>query len=281
MISVILAARNEERLIRRAIGSILAQTYRDFELMVVDNGSTDRTHEIVRRIAVEDPRVRIVLEPSPGAHVARNRGVAEARGELIAIQDADDVSHPERLARLVRHMERRPSTIVAGGWGLCYSEDEGLREPFCHATSDLAIRAQMRTGPAPFLHTTVVLRKQPFLRVGGYPAGFPHSEDYALWCLLAPHGRFANLPMHLALYRHQERPPDSKFRAHEHEETELLKQRYLRPATRLDEWLLRATSASRRRRAREREALDWPPDLIRRLGVEDAFAIGRATAGTR
>ena len=275
MISVILAARNEERLIGRAIRSILAQTFRDFELIVVDNGSADRTVEIVSRLAATDARIRMVVEPNTGPHAARNRGAHAARGDLLAIQDADDVSHPERLERLAAYMARRPRTVVVGSWALCYSESGGLRDPFYYATSDRAIRAQLRTGPNPFVHTTVLFRKDAFLRVGGYPGGFSHSEDYALWSLLAPHGRFANLPLHLALYRHQERAPDSQFRVDERASTAELKRRLLGPATRIDAWVLRATYGSRRRRAFDRMAKDWSPELVRRLGLEDVFAARR------
>jgi hypothetical protein len=118
----------------------------------------------------------------------------------------------------------------------------------------------------------VLFRRDAFLRVGGYPGDFPHSEDYALWGLLAPHGRFANLPMHLAIYRHQERPADSRFRVEERDATIALKSRYFRSPSRLDDLLLRATIARRRRTARERIAIDWPRDLIQRLGLEDLFA---------
>lgn len=271
MISVILAARNEERLLGRAIRSILAQTLRDFELIVVDNGSTDRTAAVASGFASEDPRVRVIVEATPGAHVARNRGVREARQDWIAVQDADDVSHPERLERLTAHVAARPRTVLVGSWAVCYSESEGLREPFHHATSDLAIRSQLRLGPGPFVHSAILFRKDAFERVGGYPDGFPHCEDYALECLMASHGRVANLPMHLVVYRHQERAPDSAFRAREREVTAELKRRFLRPPTRLDEWILRATATSRRRRARERVHTDWPPELVRRLGIDEAF----------
>lgn len=281
MISMVLAARNEERLIARAIRSVLAQTLRDFELVVVDNGSTDLTREIVARYAAQDARIRIVTEPVPGAHVARNRGVAEARGAIVAIQDADDVSHPERLERLAAHLAHHPRTVAVGSWALCYAESEGWRDPFHHATSDLGIRAQLRTGPAPFLHSSVLFRKEAFDRVGGYPSDFPYTEDYALWCLLAAHGRFANLPRHLAIYRHQERAPDSKYRVDERNATLAVHRRLLSRPTRLDDWLLRASAARRRRRAFERIALDWPPELVARLGLEDLFASNRAVTEAR
>lgn len=279
MISVILAARNEERLMGRAIRSILEQTFRDLELIVVDNNSTDGTVAVARRFASEDPRVRLMAETTPGAYAARNRAVRESRYRWIAVQDADDVSHPERLERLAELVTRDPRIVLAGSWGACYSETEGIREPFHHATSDLAIRCQLRVGPSPFIHSTVLYRKDAFERVGGYPAGFSTAEDYALTCLLAGEGRVANLPRLLGLYRHQERPAGSDFRLVERRETLELRRRYLRPATRLDEWILRATASSRRRRARERVALDWPPELVRRLGLEEAFARCGAEGG--
>ncbi len=269
MISVVLPVRDEERLVGRAVRSILAQTWRDFELIVVDNGSTDGSRAAVDEAAQGDPRLRIVAEPVAGVSHARNRGLAHARHRWVAVQDADDVSHPRRLEILMSHLAARPGTVALGGWAIVYSERDGLREPFSHATTDRSIRFQLRCGPCPFVHSTVILDRDACLRVGGYPTGFTTCDDYALWALLQNEGRLGNLPMHLAVYRHQDRPPDSEFRARERAEMEELRRRFLRPPSRLSDWALQLTRRARSRRARRRMGRDWPPDLIRSVGLDD------------
>lgn len=272
MISVVMPVLDEERLVHRAIRSLLDQTFRDFELIVVDNGSTDRTKDIVAELSAQDGRIRLIDEPTPGTHAARNRGLAEARRPWIAVQDADDVSHPERFERQMELLRRRPRTVVLGSWSLVYSEVTGLREPHYHATSDLSIRTQLRTGPAPFVHSTVILNREAALRVGGYPAGFPGAEDYALWGLLRNEGRLANLPMHLLIYRHQDRLPDSEYRGRERRVTEDLKRRFIGPPRFWDERLLSLTATARRGKAMERIRVDWPRELLRRYDLESLVA---------
>lgn len=279
MISVVMPVLDEERLVGRALRSVLEQTFADFELIVVDNGSTDRTKEIVAEVAARDARVRLIEEPEPGTYVARNRGLSEARRPWVAVQDADDVSHPERFARQIAELARRPRTVVLGSWAVVYSERTGLRDPHYHATGDLTIRSQLRLGPAPFVHSSVIASRAACLRVGGYPARYPSAEDYALWGLLRTEGRLANLPMHLVLYRHQEREPGSEFRARERRLTEELKRRLIGPPRFWDERLVEWGARRRRSEAFARVALDWPQGLLERYGLGWLAAPGTVGAG--
>jgi len=106
---------NSEKSVGEAVDSILAQTFRDFEFIVVDDGSTDRTPEILA--AYTDPRlVRVMLPSNQGLAIALNRGLAVAQGEYVARMDADDVSVPERLAKQVAHMDAHPEIGVLGGF---------------------------------------------------------------------------------------------------------------------------------------------------------------------
>ena len=111
-VSVVLPAYNAQDTVRRAIDSVLAQTMPDFELIVVDDGSQDRTGEVVE--AVDDPRVRLLRRPHGGVPPTINAGLAEARAPIVAIQDADDFSVPDRLERQLALLEERPEVAVVG-----------------------------------------------------------------------------------------------------------------------------------------------------------------------
>src|SRR5262245_39958720 len=113
LVSVVMPAYNGERFVVEAVRSILAQTFRDFELIVVDDGSTDRTAELVAAEQSRDPRVVVHRQPSnQGFRIALNAGCALARGELIARMDADDVSLPERFERQVAFLRAHPEVGV-------------------------------------------------------------------------------------------------------------------------------------------------------------------------
>src|SRR5262245_59273659 len=105
LVSVIIAAYNAERYIRTTCLSVLNQTYSAIEIIVIDDGSTDRTAAIVQALADADPRIRLVRQANRGTAAARNRAIAEARGEFIAPVDADDLWHPTKLERQVRRLQ--------------------------------------------------------------------------------------------------------------------------------------------------------------------------------
>jgi glycosyltransferase involved in cell wall biosynthesis len=113
-VSVVLPVRNEERHVTAAVESILQQSFDDFELIIVDDGSTDRTSEIVEALAADDRRVRIIRLPGRGLVEALNAGVAAATGVYVARMDADDVALRDRLARQVDELDRRPELGVLG-----------------------------------------------------------------------------------------------------------------------------------------------------------------------
>jgi glycosyltransferase involved in cell wall biosynthesis len=272
MISVVMPSHNGERTIGRSIRSVLDQTHRDFELLVVDNASTDRTAEVVMQAAAGDPRVRIVAEPIRGVAAARNRGLAEARFPWIAVNDDDDVSHPERFAVLLARAARDPRLVIVGGWALCFDEDAGMRDPFHHATSDALIRIQMRNGPCPFVASTVLFCREAALAAGAYTDEFAGSDDYCLWARLRNLGRMANVPRHLALYRHRDPRQRPEYARAQAEATQRLKARYFEPISRFEDWRLRFHMRGAREKAQERIAIDWPPALLERYGLREIFA---------
>jgi glycosyltransferase involved in cell wall biosynthesis len=197
-VSVVLPVRDGERFLRDALESILRQTYSDLELVVVDDGSTDGTADVLA--GFRDERLRVVRQEAAGLVVALQRGVAEARAPLVARMDADDVSEPERLERQVELLERRPRVAMAATWVAVIDEDgrELRREVLPDAHEDLARRLLLRN---PFQHGSVLMRREALEEVGGYRADYGANEDYDLWRRLALAWELACVPESLYRYR--------------------------------------------------------------------------------
>jgi glycosyltransferase involved in cell wall biosynthesis len=206
-VTVLMAVYNGERFLREGVDSILSQSYTDFELLVVDDASTDSTPSILEQY--HDPRLRVLRNNvNVERCVSRNRGLNEARGDLVAVMDADDYSLPHRLARQVAFMNGHPEVTVCGSFYEIYETGKIIGPPQTSAS----IRTRMLF-ENPLAHPSVMLRKAPVLVLtGGYDPISPYAEDYNLWVRLAEHGNvgFANIPETLLRYRVH---PDSLSRA--------------------------------------------------------------------
>jgi glycosyltransferase involved in cell wall biosynthesis len=199
-VSVLMPVRNGERWLEQSLRSIAQQTVREFEFLVVDNGSTDRTPEILARACAEDERFVALNEPHRGIVPALNTGLAAARAPLIARLDADDMAMPNRLERQLDFMARHPEVGLLGSWadvidtrGKVY----GHRRPVT-GHEDLVRILKFSN---PFIHPAVMFRAGLVRRLGGYRAAFEVSEDYDLWLRMAEVTVLANLPEPLVFYR--------------------------------------------------------------------------------
>jgi hypothetical protein len=199
-ISVIVPVLNGERFLVEALESVLDQTFTDFELIVVDDGSTDSTPDILREFAARDDRVIVLRRPNPGQSVARNVGIDAARAPVLAFLDADDVALPNRLERQHDFLASNPAIAVVGG-GLQFIDEAGrvFDQVEC-PTGDVDIRSALQQWN-PMAHTTVMLRKEVFDRVGGYRPAFVGAEDYDLWLRAVEQFQFANLAGIVCQYR--------------------------------------------------------------------------------
>jgi glycosyltransferase involved in cell wall biosynthesis len=196
-ISVLLPVRDGAAFLREALASVLAQTLRDFELVVVDDGSVDATRAILG--AVGDERLRVVRQERLGLVAALNRAVAEARAPLLARMDADDVSLPERLERQVGYLDARPraALVVVG------VETLGGEPTIVLPDDDAALRRRLLLRN-PFAHGAVALRAEAVQRAGGYRADYGANEDYDLWRRIAREWELGAIPD--VLYRYREHP---------------------------------------------------------------------------
>lgn len=195
-LSVVMPVRDLAPYVAASIRSILSQTYRDFEFVIRDDGSTDGTRAILREWAARDPRIRLIeSDVSLGPAESSNSVVAHAAGELIARMDGDDLAHPERLQRQMEALDAHPEACLVGTlW-------EGIDERGRRVRPRDRWRLARPSAFAPFPHGSILFRREAFDRVGGYRADADFWEDLDLYRRLRAAGRLLVLPA--ALYRHR------------------------------------------------------------------------------
>jgi glycosyltransferase involved in cell wall biosynthesis len=204
LVSIIVPVRNGERFIRRTLESALTQTYHPIEIIVVDDGSTDRTAAIVEALASYDKRCNLFRRPHSGVSASRNFGVSQARGTLIAPLDADDLWHPQKIARQVAVMQSSPATVgLVYCWTIEVDEDDiiiprardtGIANG--HVLADVISRAGIITSGA-----NPLIRRSYIDAVGGYDSSAEPCEDWKLQLCLAEVCEFAVVPAYLVGYR--------------------------------------------------------------------------------
>jgi glycosyltransferase involved in cell wall biosynthesis len=200
-VSVLTPVYNAEPYLAEAVESILAQTFRDFEFIIIDDGSLDGSLALLKRYAERDRRIRLLSRPNTGIVGALNEGLSLVRGELIARMDADDVALPDRLERQVAYLGEHPECSAVGSWVLAIDSVGDPLCVWCCAETHEAIDAVLLgTGQIPGLvHPATVFRHSAVLEAGEY-RDLP-GEDKDLFLRLAEHGQLANLPHVLLQYR--------------------------------------------------------------------------------
>lgn len=201
-VSVAMAVHDGERYLAQAVDSILAQTHEDFELLALDDGSTDASREILEGYAKRDARVRVIARPQRGLVASLNELLAEAQGEYLARMDADDVALPTRFARQVAHLDRHPECVLLGTRVLLVDPDAAPLRPFAElCTHEEIDREHLAGRGGAICHPSAMMRTAALRAVGGYDAGKRHAEDLDLFLRMAEVGRVENLPDVLFWYR--------------------------------------------------------------------------------
>lgn len=198
-ISVVMGVYNGSATLPETLDSILTQTEREFELVVVDDGSTDATPEVLAAYAARDPRIQILTQQNTGLTRALIAGCAAARGTYIARHDAGDLSHPRRLAEQKRLLDADPTILfVSCATQYCGPKLEPLwiAHPSGAALSperiiDLTGSTHLTDGPTH--HGSVMFRRDAYERAGGYRAAFYYGQDFDLWYRLAQQGKFQTI----------------------------------------------------------------------------------------
>jgi hypothetical protein len=199
-VSVVLSVRNGGRDLPQALGTILNQSFTDFELIAINNGSTDGTRVYLNSIA--DPRVRVFHQEDKGLAAALNRGISLARGRYIARQDHDDLADPTRIAKQVAFLDANPEHGMVGTRATIWVGDKPTDRFHDHPTEDADVRFSLLFNNY-FVHSSVMIRKAALDEVGVYTTDRSRQppEDYELWSRIARRFRVANLPERLTVYR--------------------------------------------------------------------------------
>jgi glycosyltransferase involved in cell wall biosynthesis len=200
-ISVLMPVYNNDRYIVEAVESILNQTVTDFEFIIVDDGSTDRTSTILSDYEKRDPRVRVIRQENRGIVTALNAGIAFCKALYIARMDGDDISYPNRFGLQMDYLDNNPDCVVVGGVFMSIDEDGNSLSPYRFARNRVTSFQTFPIQVALTVHPLAMIRKQALVAVGGYRSTFPHAEDYELFLRISEYGRLHNLDEILLSYR--------------------------------------------------------------------------------
>lgn len=192
--------RNAEPFLRASIDSVLRQTLDDFEIIAIDNDSSDSSGGVLQDYARRDPRIRLFHHMQPGIVGALAVGLAEARAPLVARMDADDIAHPERLARQVAGLDGDPELAALGSAASLVDETGQERGLVCPPVGHEEIIAALPERNC-MIHPTVMFRLAAVEAVGAYRAAYLGCEDYDLWLRLSERFRIGNLADVLLSYR--------------------------------------------------------------------------------
>lgn len=201
LVTVIMPAYNAETTLAEAIESILAQKFCDFELIIVDDGSTDNTATIIDHYAQTDARIiKLPNASNQGISRSRNRALRAARGEYVACLDSDDIAEPSRLAAQLEFMTNHPDCVLLGSDLTIIDEKSTIVGQRVYPHSDRELRKALpRLNP--FAQPASMFRAEPARTVGGFREDLPLCEDYDLFFRLAEMGMVANLDQALTRYR--------------------------------------------------------------------------------
>jgi len=201
MVTVLMAVYNGEKYVIPAIDSVLSQTVEEYEFLIIDDGSTDRSPEILRRFAALDPRIRLIQRENRGLVPTLNEGLAQARGKWILRLDHDDIAYPENIERHLEFIASHPRCVVVGG-AFDYIDEKGRYLTTIYQPEDNeTIQRMMLCGHNALCDSTLMFDRELAIRVGGYRDEMVLAEDFDLWLRMGEHGELANIPVVVAQYR--------------------------------------------------------------------------------
>jgi len=199
--SVLMPVYNAEKYIRAATESILSQTFTDFEFIIINDGSTDGTLDILEEYAQQDRRIRLISRENKGLVATLNEGVGLAKGSLIARMDADDIALPERFQQQIDFLNTHEETVCVGGCAIIIDESGRELTLLKVPANDEKIQEELLKGHASVFHPAVMYRKKSVQQVGLYRKDFYPAEDLDLWLRLGEQGNIANLNTTVIKYR--------------------------------------------------------------------------------
>jgi glycosyltransferase involved in cell wall biosynthesis len=193
-ISIIMSCYNASRWLAEAIESVLFQTFKDFEFIIIDDGSTDETVDIIKRYAKTDSRIKIIKKTNTGLADSLNVGIDQAKGEWIARIDADDICMPNRFEKQINFLKINPSVVLLGCGCLEIEEDGNFIKKHKYPKRHRALVTNLEQLKAFFPHSSVLYRADIVRELGGYNPRCYMCEDRDLWLRLGEVGRIASFP---------------------------------------------------------------------------------------
>ena len=213
-VTVLLCIYNGEPYLRSSLESILGQTYEDFELLIINDGSTDGTVDVIKTF--KDYRIRLIHnEKNQGLISCLNQGIGVARGVFLARQDSDDLAIDSRLEKQVKYLESHSNAVLVGTW-LSLIDEHGIElEQWKYPEDPLLVRWAMLFD-SPVGHSSVMFRTEVARKLGGYSRNHIYAEDYDFWSRMSKSGEVVNIPQILQRYRiHSESVSAQKREAQE------------------------------------------------------------------
>ncbi|MBD2184528.1 glycosyltransferase [Planktothrix sp. FACHB-1355] len=199
LISVIIPVYNGEKTIRETIESVLAQTFSDWELIIINDGSTDSTLEVIANI--KDNRLKVFSYPNAKQAASRNRGLSIAHGEFIAFLDADDVWMPDKLELQLKALQTNTQAAIAYSWTDCIDESGQFLRRGNHINLTGNVYAQMLLTDFLEHGSNPLIRRDALNQVGSFDESLPPAEDWDMWLRLAARYQFVAVPSVQVLYR--------------------------------------------------------------------------------
>ncbi len=191
-ISVLCAVHNGEAFIEKSVQSVLTQTFKDFELLLIDDGSTDQTPRILNELASTDSRIRVFYWENRGLTRTLSEGLTLCKAPLIARQDDDDISLPNRLKLQKAFLDSHPETAVIGCRYLSIDNQGNIIGKSNVPLTSAAVKRALLTHNV-IAHSGAMFRRQAVLDLGGYNPNYKTAQDYDLWCRVALHHDLVNL----------------------------------------------------------------------------------------
>lgn len=199
-ISVVMSVYNGEKYLREAVESVLNQSFKDFEFIIINDGSSDKSLEILKEFQQKDERIKLVSRENKGLIYSLNEGVKMAQGEYIARMDVDDVSVPNRLEKQLKYAQDN-DLAMCGTWAEGIDSLGNKVKNMDYPPTNISYIRKDIFLHNPFIHPSVMFRKDIFEKVGGYKDFYKYIEDYELWTRIVFKYKTGNIPEVLLKYR--------------------------------------------------------------------------------
>lgn len=199
-VTVVVPLYNKERFIKQTLASVLRQSMKDFNVVVINDGSTDRSPDVVEQL--ESPKIKLLHQPNKGVESARNYGLSVSDSEFVVFLDADDLMYENRLARQLEHLSGDPTKVLVASWVRFINENGRIIRRFISPLNNNNLQYKLNF-TNPFINSSVTIRRSAVDSVGGFriTESSRFSEDFDLWLRLSELGGLGAIPAFLTAYR--------------------------------------------------------------------------------